>query len=374
MNEPEQRVRTALGKLLGPIEAPAGLPAATLRRARRKRRIALASVVAGAVLAGGAAFALLPGRGERKGPKPAAVESGTGPYLYLSGKYGDVWRVSAQGDVVHAQVDELDPGDPPHRLLARGDAIVAWGYETYRIDPDLREPPELLIDDSLFFIPSAHEDRIWIATEEPGTNRRVATLREIDVDGRVTVPDVRPPSEGKWPVGAVRSGLVFHDDKGWFVWNPVTGEVVFRFAARDLGPSDGNYISSCSTFCHSLEVFDVTTGERIVVDPPDEWEAYAVWDGAFSPDGDTFAVPLLRDPDQGRLALVDLASATVTEVPGTDSGTVSNLVAWSADGTHVFYTHATAAGDEAIFVYEIGAERARRLDVDVGGFYDAAAL
>lgn len=372
MNEPEQRVRAALGRLLGPIEAPAGLPPATLRRARRKRRAAVAAMVAGAVVAGTAAFALLPERGTEKGPGPVTGESQAGPYLYLSGKYGDVWRVSAQGDVVHAQIEELDPGDAPHRLLARGDALVAWGYETYRLDPDLREDPELLVRDSLFFIPSAHEDRIWIATEEPDTNRRIATVREVDVDGRVTVPDVRPPYGGAWPSAAVRSGLVLHDDKGWVVWDPATRDVVFRFAARDLGPTHGNLVSSCSTFCHTLEVFDVSTGEKLAVDPPEDWEAYAVWDGAFSPDGDTFAVPLLRDPDQGRLALVDLSSGTVTEVPGTDSGTVSNLVAWSADGSHVFYTHAGA--DEAIFVYEIGAEAARQLDVSVGDFYDAAAI
>jgi hypothetical protein len=307
-------------------------------------------------------------------PQRGAPRAARGPHLYLSGKYGRVWRVGVDGSVVTARIPALDPGDPPHHLLRRGDRLVGWGYQSYLLDPGLEEDPELLVRDSLFFIPSAHEDRLWVATEAPGTNRRIATVREVTVDGRVTVPRTRPPGR-RWPERALEAGLVFHDGDGWVVWDPVARRTVDRFDAEDLGPAHGNLLASCDSFCHDIAIRDVRTGRWRSVGPPEGFGAYAVWHAEFSPDGKTIAVPVAKEALDARLALVDVDAATVSVVAGTKTAQLANFVAWSADGSHVFFAGGGRPdGDEEIFVYEVGEAGARRLDVDVGEFYDAAAL
>lgn len=374
MNDPEARIRDALRDLLGGLQPRPGIPPTTLVRARRRRGWTAAALLATAACAVVATWTVVAARDPADPPRPATVRSGAGPHLYLTGKYGRIWRVSADGTVVESRVRELDPGDPPNHVLRRGRSLVGWGYETYLLDPELEEAPQVIASDSLFFLASAHEDRIWVATEAPGTNRRIASVREMTIDGRVTVPPTKPPGR-RWPSAAVADGLVFYDGDDWIVWDPVTRETRFRFDAEDLGPTHGNLVTWCGSFCHDLEVTDVRTGEVTSVPPPEGFGGYEVWRGEFSPDGKTIAVPVQRDkPHEAELALVDVESGTATTVEGTRTPDYFNFGVWSADGGHVFFAGMDLKGSSTIHVYRLGSEAARRLDVDVGRFYDAAAL
>lgn len=315
------------------------------------------------------------GTGAPEEARPPAAESG--PHLFLSGKYGRVWRVGLDGAVAEQHVRELNPGDPPHHLLARGETLLGWGYETYLLDPALEKEATELVDDSLFFVASAHEDRVWIATEDedPTTKGRIAAVREITTGGDVTVGDVRPPN-GVWPAAAVSAGLLMHPHGDLVVWDPRTDDVVYRFPARgDLGPTHGDLVAWCELGCSELRVTDVTTGRETVIAPPRGFWKFRGWDGAFSPDGATIAVPVSAKGGGKRvqLALVDVGRASVRAVPGTETDELFNFVAWSDAGSHVFFTG--AEGDErTIFVYDPKTSRVRIVPADVGEFYDAVAI
>ena len=111
----------------------------------------------------------------------------------------------------HRSLPQLSPGDPPYRIVRRGDKLVLWSYQTLTLDPGGTAQPGVLVRDSWIFIPSAALDRIWVGILDPTspeTERRLQAVREVAVDGRVTVADVRPPG-GRWPVAATTSALVF---------------------------------------------------------------------------------------------------------------------------------------------------------------------
>lgn len=335
-------------------------------------RAALAAVVAAA-----AVWAGLATRGrDRPPPPPAQVERG--PHLFLSGKYGKVWRVDPAGGVLHTDVRELQPGDPPYHLLARGDALVGYGRNTYLLDPALRDEPEELARGSLFFLPSAHRDRVWIANEDddPDSPGLIATVREVAIDGDVTVEEVRPP-QGAWPEAAVEAGIVLAPGGRRIVWDPETDRVVFRFPGPrgDLGPTHGNLVAWCALRCVELHVTEVMSGADKVIRPPPGFRGFKAWDGAFSPDGRTIALPVwpAGSRKQVHLALIDVAASSATPVAGTATDELFNFVAWSATGSHVFFTGADGES-RTIFVYETATETARVVPAEVGEFYGATAI
>ena len=378
MSEIERRVRDALVSLLDPVDPSPTLPPPALRRAR----IRIAAIVTAAAVVAGAAVAsavvLVSDDRDRAAPRPATSPGGEGPYLFLSGKYGKVWRVDPAGGVVHANVRELHPGDPPHHLLARGHELVGYGRHTYLLDPALREDPEVIARGSLFFLASAHVDRVWIATEDddPRTRGVIATVREVTTDGDVTVGATRPP-KGAWPEAAVESGLVLAPGGRRVVWDPEADEVVFRFPGPrgDLGPTRGNLVAWCAFGCKELHVTEVRSGADHGIGPPPGSRGFRAWDGAFSPDGTTVALPIRLDGPGKRvqLALVDVGSQTVTPIAGTVTDEFFNFVAWSASGSHVFFTGADGE-DRKIFVYDTATRTARVVPAEVGGFYDATAI
>ncbi|HEV2755309.1 MAG TPA: hypothetical protein VG318_05985 [Actinomycetota bacterium] len=339
---------------------------------RRRRIVAIALVVTFA-----AAVAVLTSRGFGDGaPAPSPSARTEGPRLYLAGD-GEVWMVNLDGHVKHLRTPQLGPGDPPHRIVARGPRLVAWGYETYSVDPKLKRPPSVLVDDSFFFLPSANRNRVWVAIpdDEREDEGIVATVHEITSGGKRTSRDVRPPG-GRWPEAAVDDGLLFHRKGDVVVWDPVKRRVVHRLAGGDLGPTHGNRLASCDFGCRKLRLVNVASGRTIFVEPPEGFVSFRAWDAAFSRDGRTLGVPVRERGNAGSvsLALVDVDSGVATAVPGTSTEMAYNFVAWDAAGEHVFFTGTDAAGGRTIFVHRIGARDADLLDVDVGSFYDAAAI
>ena len=300
--------------------------------------------------------------------------------LVLAGD-GEIWVVDVAAERArHVRMLQLAPGDPVHRVVWRGDRFVFWGYATYAAaEPGKRL--ERIADDTWFFIPSAHRDRVWVTVLDPSspeTVRALKAVREITVAGRVTVPDVKPPG-GRWPQGAVTSGLLFDRHPGWSVWDPRTGEEVSRLnLGGPLGPTHGDMIASCAAEpCVELWLTDARTGRRRIARAP-QGEAFQLSEAAFSPDGRELAAPVndaSASPSESPadLALVDVRSLETQIVPGSTVSPYYVFTAWSAEGDQVFITGGERFRPRTIIAYRLGDRTARALDIEVGDFYDMAA-
>jgi hypothetical protein len=379
VDDVKERVRRELEHL---EPSPGGFEK-TLRRVRRRERnrrvgAGAVAVVAMAGLSVGLWLTLGPHKRPPAGhasPTPAATI--TGPRLFLAGD-GEMWIVAVDtGSVHHLKLPELSPGDPPYKIVRRGDKLVLWGYTTYVLDPTADPRLRVLVRDSLVFVPSAVPDRVWVAINSSDTGH-IGAIREVSVDGRVTVPDTKPPG-GQLPVAALTNGLVFQLSDGRLeVWNPVTGGVVRTLTAGFPVTSRRNLLVWCGGDCHTLHVTDVVTGKDIVVSPPPGTSGFDR--GMFSPDGETIAVavhtgPLLEGLTtlKSQLALVNVRTGTARIVDGTTVKGAYVFVDWSPSGDSVFITGGNQFETRTIVEYRRGADSARRLQVKVGDFYGMAA-
>jgi hypothetical protein len=327
---------------------------------------------------------LAPGSNCRHGGSHAAAPAAVAgqPRLFLAGD-GELWVADVgAGSVRHLDMPQLGPGDPPYRILRRGDKLVlSGGGGAYTLDPAADPTLRVLVGDAWFFIPSAYPDRIWVGVLDPGspaTERRLAAVREVAVDGRVTVADVRPPG-GRWPVAATGNGLVFQRPDGQLeVWDPARAAVVGRLPGEFPVASHGNQLAWCRRDCARLQVTDVKTWRDVEVAPPAGTLGFEVYSGAFSPDGKLIAVPVRRDPwrttqdPTWQLALVDVRVGTATLVEGTTAhGYV--FVDWSPSGRTVFMSSGDRFEQRRIIEYRLGGAGATWLPIGIGDFYGMAA-
>jgi hypothetical protein len=304
------------------------------------------------------------------------------PRLFLAGD-GELWVVDVVNERARRlRMSQLVPGDPPVKILRRGDGLALWGYHVWRLDARTPErPPRRIVRRGWIFIASAHAQRIWVGLldpRSPATVRALRAVREVTIDGRVTVSDRRPP-RGRWPQLAVRDGLLFGNPHGgWDLWNPAARRVVRRWDENVLGflgAAHGDLIASSPEPWTSVRFTDARTGVQRRVSAPPGWELL-VTSGAFSPDGRIWAAPAQRragDDGPARLALVDIARRRIRLVPGSTVSPGYTFARWSRAGTHVFLTGGERLRDRTIVAHRIGQPRARRLRVRVGDFYDAAA-
>jgi hypothetical protein len=293
------------------------------------------------------------------GSEPRAVE--LGPKLYFAGD-NELWIADADsGRVWHRFSSQLAGGDPPHKVLARGNRVV------------MGTP----YGDRAFFLPSARRDRVWVVDLRSSSGTAFA-VREVTVDGETTVAARRTPNP-RWPIGAVRDGLLLEGNGQVMVWDPRSGKVVHHLAvpAGLLGPAAGDVVTACvDVYCPVLRLIDIHSGRVRVARAPVH-QAFEPWAGAFSPNGRLLALAL-RGPGRPataprRLALIDVPTGRVAVVRGSDVAAGYNLVAWSADGRHVFITGGERGARRTVVGYRLGTVRARTLDVTVGDFYDFAA-
>src|SRR6187549_427117 len=169
------------------------------RRARRRRIAAgVVGVVVTAAIIVGAWFV------EHEADHatvPVNLGADAPDMLFLAGD-GEGWVVDPTRETVrHVAMPELPPGDAPYRVVRRGDALVAWAYKTLVLHPSAEGvSSDVLVPDSLFFIPSSSPNRVWVGIVDEGQDDgRLTAVREVSIDGQVTVPDIRPP-DGAWPV------------------------------------------------------------------------------------------------------------------------------------------------------------------------------
>jgi hypothetical protein len=338
-----------------------------------------------AVLALGVVLVVDVGCGDDQGD-PERMPSAESPRLFLAGD-GELWTVDVERErVEHREMPQLSPGDPPYRIVRRGERLVLWGYTTYALDSEFEGRPRPIARDSWIFIPSAAPDRVWVGFLDPAspeTERALRALREVSAEGEVTVADVRPPG-GAWPELALASGLLFSVDRregghSLEIWDPETERVVQRLSEAEIGSpatAYGDFLVSCIEPCDELLLTDVGEEQEPRSLPAPSGLLFDYWEAEFAPDGEVIAVPAHERGDgegDRQLALVDVASGRATVV---DSSTVPagyNFVAWSASGQHVFLAGEKAFRDRVIVAHRLDDTSTDRLAVNVGAFFGMAA-
>jgi hypothetical protein len=309
-------------------------------------------------------------------PSPSSTVNQGEPRLFLAGD-GEMWVVDVgTGSVRHLQLSELSPGDPPYRIARREDRLVLWGSTaTYVLDPNADAALRVLVEGSLVFMPSAAADRVWVAVDSTDTGN-VGALREVSVDGQITVPDTKPPG-GRWPVAAVEEGLVFQvDDDTLEVWDPRSGEVIRRLPGLFPLAWEGHRLAWCDAPCEEAHITDFSSGMDQMIPLPPGIFHFEGYEGAFSPDGGRLALIGLTDrrvTEAGRqLVLVDAETGASRAVPGTVVQFPYNFVDWSPSGTSVFITGGEGFQQRQVVEYRPQEGIVRVLPVRVGNFYGMA--
>jgi hypothetical protein len=262
--------------------------------------------------------------------------------------------------VSQVELPQLAGGDPPFRLAARGGQLVFYGQnsgDTYAIDPDLGAAR--LLGTSLYFIPSAHPDRVWLV-EGPSTTA-VRSVREVAVDGTVTIAETTPPTGT--PLLAVNGGLVLATGDGLDVWDAASDQVLRRLPGTFPVAAHGDLVAWCDSPCDELRLTDVRAGAETVVPRPEGVGEFHGFGGAFSPDGRTLAVGV----GGTGLVLVDVASAEARPIRGA---LLDFELTWTPSGDRLLFS----ARDGLIFSVPATGSTATPTGADVGQVYGLAAL
>jgi hypothetical protein len=290
---------------------------------------------------------------ERAPPQPSGV-------LYLKHlREPKITRIDlATGRETSAAFPELSPGDPPFNMILTGGRLVAYGREnTWAIDPGLQHDP-VDIGRSWYFVPSATQGRVWLTTldpSSPATRRDLSVVREVTVDGRVTVPPGARPAG--WVDLATTAGMIVNAPANLEVWDPVTGDVRLRVPGPFPAATRGALLAWCPSGCHRLHVTDARTGNDRAIPPAEGSRFEETYDAAFSPDGRWLATPAVTGGRE-RLALVEVATGVARIVPGSRLDAYRQI-AWSPAGDWVFF----GAPGRGLMAYHPGAEAALRLPV-----------
>ncbi len=322
--------------------------------------------------------------------EPPRLDQVTNARVHFSDGFGLLTEVDIDaGSVTLHEVPELAPGDPLYKLVSRGDVLVFYGQTdigpaAFAVDPDSPGSPVLIDDEAWFFVPSAVEDRVWIAVLDPSspeTIRALKSVREVTVDGVVTTPDVAPP-DGRWPVAAVDDGLVFQGDDVLEIWDPESQEFLETFPGPFPVAAWGNRLVTC-TQCDQLHLIDLDADTRRTIDVPIGVAWVDGYDGAFSPDGRYVAVPggltggPLTPETELVVVLVDFEAGSATVIPGTltQNRFTFPQVAWSSDGEWVFMGPFAVEDDSGeLRAYRPGDATAYRIPIELANEYFGMAV
>lgn len=267
---------------------------------------------------------------------------------------------------------EFAPGDAQFALVRTGNGFVfACSSGACALDDNLQGKKRTL-GDAWCFAPSATEGRVWLASldpDSPDTVRAMDSVREVSLDGKVSVDSPLPPERWHCPVGAVNQGVLFQDDEGLVVWDAASREVATRLPGPFPADTHGDLVAWCEQNCRGgLHVTNTESGEDSVIDADDSFQFQETYDGAFSPDGSLLALPVTTDNSQNpsQIALVDVQAKTASLIEGVQ---IRGPMSWASSGDRLFIV----VGEGRIAVYDRISGRLHEVSVDVPNIFILAA-
>jgi hypothetical protein len=246
-----------------------------------------------------------------------------------------------------------------HALIARGRFVVfQGGDETLAVPIDLSRQP-VSLGKSVAVIGSIHPDRVWLL----GLTSGMATVREVDLQGRVTTPPVALPVDWS-PQAALDNGLLLTNSATFEVWDPHSGRTtgVSPPSALTLTADSRRVVwisgFGCQVLC-ATHIRDVMSGTEHVVYS----QAGTPFSAAFSPDGRKLALSLNIDGPStpGGLLMVDSSTYATTLVPIAAAS--SSQALWSPSGKWLFFLNANGGNSSTIFASQLGTVSADALNL-----------
>jgi hypothetical protein len=249
------------------------------------------------------------------------------------------------GNLHREQLRTLGIGDPIEFIDFTGGRLVYFGAggRTYSIDPRLSSRPRSL-GRSLYFVASGSDGRVWLQ-RQPGDHRtrKSTTVDEVEVgNGRVVTRGrlTKPPCPGPTVVAAAVGALLCQTGGPMIATDPSSGKVLMKVPDFPLA-TGGDLVAACGEPCPRLVVASPSTGEKIRIEARSSFRWAAGYDGDFSPDLSTVAVPVRPAGTRPRsrvreLALVNLQYGSTHLPPqgarGIESGpTFSASTRFTAD-------------------------------------------
>ncbi len=163
------------------------------------------------------------------------------------------------------------------------------------------------------------------------------------------------------------------------MWDPRSGEVIRRLPGVFPLAWQGHRLAWCDAQCEEAHITDFSSGVDQLMPLPPGVFSFLAYEGTFSPDGSQLALVGVTDPRFLRanlqLVLVDVETGEAEAVQGTVVGPPAyNFVDWSTSGESVFITGGQRFEQRHIIEYRPQEGAVRTLPVEVGDFYDMAAL
>lgn len=266
------------------------------------------------------------------------------------------------GTVKRVRLPAFNCGDTPFCLISTGGELVVSSLgRTTAYDPAGRGRRQTArVGNGWITLPSTTDGRVWLGILGRGKlggpyRRGLSEVREVDLDGDV-VRSMRPP-QGKWPVGAVESGLLFEHASGLRLWSLEQGRLTRRIPGAFPADTSASLVASCGERCPKVVLTDTRTGTITRVAPPAGYRWLGGYEGRFSPDGSQLALPVARVGAGSRawhadgLAVIGLRNHDAQVVPGSAGiDPVHHAMAWSSRGDRLFF-----AGEKGtIHSYRLG--------------------
>jgi len=357
-------------------------------RQRRRRRRTVRSVIVVAVVAAmvvlGFGLHVIPGTGSRSHPSdsrpPLAPDIRSGATLVYA--YDNLRVINADTGASRPLPLPAPQGGSSDLSMVRigGSLLLNRGNTAWLYGTGLHGPP-VDLGPSLRVIPGPIASEAWIWSDPCGASvgcdddgLQQGQLRLVDTSGNQVGSPISLPADATWfPTGdVVNAGLVLAvasiGPDAEEIWNPITDQVVRVFPGADVLAASGDVVAwtsgrACLPDC-TVHFTDVQTGIEQTFDLPSG--VAGADEGAFSPDGSTFALPVgIGGPPgthPGALALVDLRTHSVSLLPGTEealgprygSQVAPQVAFWSSSG----WLFVTLVGGSQVLVWRPGDERA----------------
>jgi hypothetical protein len=343
------------------------------RRRARRRRFGYAAGAVALLLAIGAALLLGGGEGadpaRDEGNAQSSAPADQRDVLYVRAVVDSQGAVAIDEgvfaiDISTGRVKRLHVrascGDTPFCLISTGgELVISSGARTTTYNPAAPARARAArLGNGWITIPSTDDGHVWLGILARGKlggphRRSLSAVREIDLNGNV-VQRMRPP-EGRWPVGAVESGLLFEYGKSLRLWSLEERGFTLRLPGAFPAATAANLVAaSRGGGSPELVLTDTRNGEITRIAPPAGYR-WTGQQGAFTPNGSRLALPVAPvaagPPSSSTLAVVDTQTLDARVIPGaTEADPIYGARAWSSDGDRLFFV----SDDGRVMSYSVG--------------------